>query len=266
MNPMVTTGIPSSVATESAPMDFDLPSAGRVAFFFDVDGTLLELRPDPMSVVADEGLRALLTHLRTLTQGAIALVSGRSLADIDRIFDPIVLPASGLHGAEMRYPDGSGLTTNPRIMDHARPGIGRFVAEHPGLMLEDKGATLAVHYRARPELGAHVLTFMNAFGPGDEIAVQEGKFVVELKPALYDKGTAIASLMKREPFHGRIPVFIGDDLTDEKGFALVNRRGGLSVRIGAPDIPTEAQFHIPNPAALRRRLARFAETARGAST
>ena len=247
---------------ESVTLSLDLPPPARAAFFFDVDGTLVELQRDPLAVISDAPLRRLIAQLREETGGAVAFVSGRALADIDRIFAPLVLPAAGLHGAEIRYPDGSDHHTNPHIMDHARPDVSRFVADRPGLMLEDKGATLAIHYRERPDLGTDVIAFMNTFNPGDEIAVQEGKFVVELKPALYDKGTAIASMMKREPFRDRTPIFLGDDLTDEKGFTIVNQRDGLSIRIGAPDVPTEARYHLPTPAAVHQLVQAYVATAR----
>jgi trehalose 6-phosphate phosphatase len=258
------TGLSALAHGEPATLSLDLPPPGRAAFFFDVDGTLLELRRDPLEVISDEPLRRLMGQLRDLTGGAVAFVSGRALADIDRIFAPLLLPASGLHGAEIRYPDGTDLHTNPHIMDHARPDVSRFVAAHPGLMLEDKGATLAIHYRERPELGGKVIAFMNTFNPGDDIAVQEGKFVVELKPALYDKGTAIASMLKRTPFRDRIPVFLGDDLTDEKGFAMVNQRDGRSIRIGLAEMPTEARYHLPDPAAVHRLVQTYVAAARGA--
>jgi len=225
------------------------------AFFFDVDGTLLELAPRPQDVVSDESLRRLLEQVAARAQGAVALISGRSLRDLDRIFAPLVFSAAGLHGAEIRYPDGSIRAAQTQLMDHARAEVGRFVAGHPGLLLEDKGATLAVHFRQRPDLGATVLQFLTKFTPGDDIAVQEGKLVVELKPALFDKGTALASLLERAPFAGRAPVFFGDDLTDEAGFSYVNGAGGTSVRIGSKATPTEARFHLPNAAALRAWLA-----------
>jgi trehalose 6-phosphate phosphatase len=230
------------------------PELLKSAFFFDVDGTLLELRPRPEDVVADEALRLLVSRLAEVNAGAVALVSGRSIRDLDRIFQPLTLPAAGLHGAELRFPDGGRIATTAAIMDHARPDVGRFVAEHSGLMLEDKGATLAVHFRARPDLAGDVLTFMHRFAPGDDIAVQEGKFVVELKPAAFDKGSAIRTMMTQPPFAGRTPVFYGDDLTDEAGFTYVNTVGGLSVRIGARGAPTEARGHLDDPAAMRREL------------
>ena len=207
--------------------------SARNAFFFDVDGTLLELRPRPEDVRADPPLRQLIVALQHLTGGALALVSGRALSDLDRIFAAADPARCGPARGGDPLPRWKAHRHPAEIMDHARPEVGRFVAEHPGLMLEDKGATLALHFRQRPEMAATVLKFMRRFAPGDEIAVQEGKFVVELKPASFDKGTAIATLMKYPPFNGRAPVFYGDDLTDEAGFSFVNKVGGLSVRIGA---------------------------------
>lgn len=238
------------------------PELKRSAFFFDVDGTLLELKPRPEDVVADVELRDLLVRLRHFSGGAVALVSGRAIADLDRIFAPLVLPAAGLHGAELRLPDGGRITTTAAIMDHARPDVGRFAADHPGLLLEDKGATLAIHFRERPDLAGEVLTFMRRFAPGDDIAVQEGKFVVELKPAAFDKGGAIATLLRQAPFEGRMPLFYGDDLTDEAGFSFVNKAGGLSVRIGARQAPTEARAHLADPGAVRAHLRDLVESGR----
>lgn len=224
------------------------------AYFFDVDGTLLEIIAEPAAVIADQELRDVLAQLFRRTNGAVALVSGRALADLDRIFAPLVLPAAALHGGEIRFPDGRYKAAPAIVMDHARLPVRQFVAAHTGLILEDKGATLAVHFRRRPELAAVVLSFLNSFGAGDEIAVQEGKFVAELKPVHFNKGTAIAAFMDRPPFEGRIPAFFGDDLTDESGFAFVNSVGGHSARVGAIEIPTEARAHFTDPPALRRHL------------
>ena len=243
--------MPQTQASSAPVAALVLPAFERAALFFDVDGTLLDIRPEPRDVVSDGDLRALLERLYARCHGALALVSGRSLGDIDRIFSPLKLTAVGLHGAEIRDASGAERRADPRIMDHARKPLRDFVAAHEGLMLEDKGATLAVHYRKRPELGAEALRFLLRFSPADGLAVQEGKFVVELKPGLYDKGTAIAELMRSAPFAGRTPVFFGDDLTDEAGFACVNKAGGLSVRIGSPEVRTQAQHVLPDTAALR---------------
>jgi trehalose 6-phosphate phosphatase len=255
---------------QRAPYPFDRPSSDPeiflqgAALFFDVDGTLLELRASPGEVVADLELLRLLDSLRARTQGAVALVSGRALCDLDRIFAPLSFPAAGLHGAEIRFPDGTLREADPHVMDHARPEAARFVAERPGLLLEDKGATLAIHFRQRPELGPEVLRFLTTFSPRDDIAVQEGKLVVELKPAVFDKGKAIVSLLNRAPFVGRIPLFCGDDLTDEAGFAAVNELGGQSIRVGASEFPTEARFQLPDSTTLRDRLAAALEHSREA--
>ena len=238
------------------------PALDRAALFFDVDGTLLDIRPEPRDVTCDGDLRVLLGRLVDRCDGAVALVSGRSLDDVDRIFSPQILTAVGLHGAEIRDPFGAERRADPRIMDHARGAVRDFVAAHEGLMLEDKGATLAVHYRKRPDLGADALRFLLRFSPDDALAVQEGKFVVELKPALFDKGTAIAALMRAPPFAGRMPMFFGDDLTDEAGFAFVNKAGGLSVRIGAAEVRTQAQHVLPDTRALRALLWRCLREAR----
>jgi trehalose 6-phosphate phosphatase len=228
------------------------------AYFFDVDGTLLELRRRPEEVVADEHLRGLLMRLHGAACGAVALVSGRSIADLDRIFEPLSLPTAGLHGADIRFPDGARQVPRSDLMDEVRPSVATFAEAHTGVWLEDKGATLAIHFRERPELAGEVLAFLSQFQQGRDLAVQEGKMVVELKSAAFDKGTAIKALMARAPFEGRLPVFIGDDLTDEHGFAEVQRAGGVAIRIGVPDVPTKARLHMPDPAHLRERLRELA--------
>ncbi len=228
------------------------------AYFFDVDGTLLELRRRPEEVVADEHLRGLLTRLQGAAGGAVALVSGRSIADLDRIFAPLTLPAAGLHGADIRFPDGSRRAARADLMDEVRPAVAAFTAARDGIWLEDKGATLAIHFRERPELAGEVLAFLSQFQQGRDLAVQEGKMVVELKSAAHDKGTAIKTLLTQPPFAGRRPIFVGDDLTDEHGFAEVQRSGGIAIRVGVPDVPTEARLHMPDPAYLRERLRELA--------
>lgn len=223
------------------------------AYFFDVDGTLLEIKPRPEDVVADAELRDLLSALSRAADGALALVSGRMIDDVDRIFAPLTFPAAGLHGAEIRFPDGSRSRAESDAMNFARPALHRFVAERPGARLEDKGATLAVHFRQRPEIEGEVRAFLAGFATGG-LMVQEGKLVAELKQAKYDKGAAIDALLEAPPFAGRRPVFIGDDLTDEKGFRLVNERGGIAVRVGSAEEPTEAGLRLDDPARLRREL------------
>ncbi len=228
------------------------------AYFLDADGTLLDIMPRPEDVVANEGLRNLLTGLAGAARGALGLVSGRSIEDIDRIFAPLILPASGLHGAEIRFPDRPrGTRASGGAMDSVRQPLAGFVAAHPGLRLEDKGAALAVHFRQTPDLGHEVLEFLGLLAQQTGLAVQEGKMVAELKEPRHDKGKGIAALLARPPFLGRKPVFIGDDLTDESGFLFVNAQGGVSVRVGPAGQATEARYRLPDPASVRVELHRL---------
>lgn len=233
-------------------------SVSDSAYFLDVDGTFLEIRPTPQEVAAGAAERALIAGLAKLLGGALALVSGRALPDVDRIFAPLIFAAAGLHGAEMRFPDGSRIEASGALMDGARPKLRAFAAAHQGVMLEDKGASLAVHFRQRPELETEVFAALAEAARDPDLTVQAGKMVAELKPARADKGAAVAAFLEHPPFKGRRPVFIGDDLTDEKGFAFVNGRGGVSLRIGPEDEMTKAQFRLDDPAALRRELAKLA--------
>jgi trehalose 6-phosphate phosphatase len=234
-----------------------LAPAASSAYFLDVDGTLLAIRPRPEDVVADASLLGLLAGLSDAAGGALALVSGRKIDDIDRIFAPAVFCAAGLHGAEIRFPDGSRTLAQSGVMDLVRPKLIAFVARHQGLRLEDKGATLAVHFRQRPDLGPDVLDALKGLAREDvagDLAVQEGKMVAELKQAGHHKGTAIAALLKAAPHAGRRPVFIGDDLTDESGFGFVNAQGGISIRVGPAEEPSAARHRLSDPDELRREL------------
>lgn len=232
------------------------PFAADWAFFLDVDGTLLEFAPNPQDVHVDARLRELIAGLRALTGGAVAVVSGRSVADIDRLFAPFVLPAAGLHGIERR--SAAGKVRDPL---HARAAIGSIadkVAEiaggFRGLGFEDKGLALALHYRRAPHLRSMAEREMRAISAslGPEFELQKGKFVVEIRPSGRDKGSAIAEFASEPPFAGRVPVFIGDDLSDETGFEVVNRLGGHSVKVG-PGI-TRARWRLFDAAAVRRWL------------
>jgi trehalose 6-phosphate phosphatase len=207
------------------------------ALFLDVDGTLLEIVGRPEEVEAAPRLKRLLAAAHRGLEGALALVSGRSIASLDLIFAPLCLPAAGLHGIERRGADGrvhypSGF---PDRLAEARRLLVNLVQSHPGLLLEDKGAALALHFRNAPELAGECHRHMETAraAAGAEFHVQPGKMVLELKPSGHDKGTAIASFMAEVPFRGRQPVFIGDDITDEDGFRVVNELGGLSIRVGA---------------------------------
>lgn len=227
------------------------------AYFLDVDGTLLEIKPRPEDVVADADLRALLLRLSEATQGALALVSGRKIEDLDRIFAPLIFPAAGLHGAEIRYADGSRIAPPKGTMDKVRQPLADFAAVYPDLRLEDKGAALAVHFRQAPDLAEAVLKFVGALAERNGLFVQEGKMVAELKDARHDKGSGLAALLATPPFSGRKPIFIGDDLTDESGFLFVNTQGGISVRAGPAGAATNADYLMRDPGEVRAELQRL---------
>lgn len=210
---------------------------GDWALFLDVDGTLLEIAETPQSVRVPENLKTLLSRATTHLHGAVALVSGRSLADIDRLFAPLRTCASGVHGCERRDARGSVMraTLDRHLLDAARADLTAFVASRPGLLLEDKGHSLAVHFRRMPDLSPDVFERMSRVHArlGTAFVLQAGKCVFELRPGAWSKGTAIAQFMREPPFRGRTPVFAGDDRADEQGFAIVNALGGVSIRVGS---------------------------------
>jgi trehalose 6-phosphate phosphatase len=229
------------------------------AFFLDLDGTLVDIAETPEAVDPGEAEIALLQRLQKACEGALALISGRSLKRIDELFSPLVLAAAGQHGAERR--DARGKRHRHRFPASAlratAGGIRSFAARHQGLVFEDKGASVALHYRLAPQLAAAAQKAVrDAAGPlGDAVEVQGGKMVVELKPAGCDKGAAIESFMQEPPFAGRVPVFLGDDTTDEYGFRVVNRLGGHSIKVG--EGASAARWRLENPAAARAWLAQW---------
>jgi trehalose 6-phosphate phosphatase len=228
------------------------------ALFLDIDGTLLELAPTPDAVVVPGGLPGVLLALADRAGGALALVTGRSIATADLLFQPVRLPVAGIHGAEIRFPDGTLRQPPPAPgLDDIRIGLRGFVARHPGLLLEDKETALAVHFRAVPEAAAEVEAAVRKLaerdGPG--FAVQLGKMVVEVRPAGADKGQAVDLFLQSPPFRGRRPIVLGDDWTDEPAFAVANTHGGRSIRIGEAERVTQAGERMRNPAAVRDWLA-----------
>ena len=231
--------------------------ASRSALFLDVDGTLLGFKERPEDVVADEALLDLLRELRAATGGALALVSGRMISDLDRIVAPLVLPAGGVHGAELRFADGRRAAAAGAAIAEVRAAVAAFVDARPGLRLEDKGgAALALHYRQAPERADEVRAFLADTVTGDALAIQHGKMVAEVKAAGCHKGMAIAALMGTPPFTGRAPLFAGDDLTDEYGFEMVNGvPGGVSIKIGGADEATSARRRLEDTSAVRDFLA-----------
>jgi len=226
------------------------------AFFLDVDGTLIDLADTPDAVRVDTALLELIARLHRVSGGAVALVSGRALSFLEDRLGTLRLPLAGQHGLERR--DAAG-----RLWIHAAPpaakceitaALAPILARHPGLLLEDKGLTLALHYRLAPHLAAYAQRLMLrlAGAAGSGLEVQFGKRVAEVKPAGIDKGTAVAEYLAESPFKGRLPVFIGDDLNDEHGFAEVNKLDGVSIKVGNGG--SCARFRLRTVAAVRRWL------------
>jgi trehalose 6-phosphate phosphatase len=226
------------------------------AFFLDLDGTLLEIAETPEEVDPGPQDVLLLGKLQHACDGALALISGRSLSRIDQLFSPLVLPAAGQHGVERR--DAQGKRHRHRFpVSSLRPaagGIRSFAARHQGLVFEDKGASVALHYRLAPQLEAAARSVAEAAvaQAGGALEMQIGKMVFELKPAGVNKGSAIDQFMAEAPFAGRTPFFLGDDVTDEFGFQVVNRLGGHSVKIGRGE--TSARWRLADPAAAKAWL------------
>jgi trehalose 6-phosphate phosphatase len=223
-----------STSTVQPPASLDL---AETAFFFDFDGTLVELASTPDGVVVEPRVHALLAALRDLTGGAVAIVSGRAIDNLDAMLSPLQLPTAGLHGAERRDANGDTLRVgfgDERLITMERV-LEQVVADNPGMLLEIKGAALALHYRNAPtrEAAARVAAEQLAERFSDGYVLQPGKMVFEIKPKNVDKGRAITAFLDEPPFAGRTPVFAGDDLTDEKGFAVVNARQGTSIKVGA---------------------------------
>jgi len=237
------------------------------AYFLDIDGTLVAIARSPGGVRIDRNLRSVIEGLHHATGGAVALITGRGIADVDRLFPGLELAAAGQHGIERRDARGR-ISLHPfpsRRLAAVRSELTETVARHPGLLLEDKGRSLAIHYRGAPRLGgfAHRLAHTMVARLGRAFCAQSGKRVVEIRPSGKDKGTAIQDFMAEPPFKGRAPVFLGDDRTDEHGFAMVNRLGGHSLKIGPG--PTVARWRLRDVMAARAWLRRAWPERRSAS-
>lgn len=213
--------------------------------FLDLDGTLIEIAHRPDAVRRTDRLDALLARLPAATENAVAVVSGRGIADVDRLLTPFRLPVAGIHGLERRSADGTvhRVPVSHDWLHDAHRAMEQFVAAHPGLLLENKGASLALHYRGRPELEDAVRQFVAELDLPAAAERLRGRKVIEIKPGQMNKGTAIRAFMSEPPFAGRTPVFAGDDVTDESGFAVVNELGGISVKVG--NGATSADWALP---------------------
>ena len=227
------------------------PIDGSHALFLDVDGTLLEFAPRPDDVSVPAALRQVLSDLQRRLEGAVALVSGRPLAVLDALFRPLQLPAAGLHGLELR--NGSHLRPAPAISPALATVLVQaraFAAQRPGTVVEDKGSSVGLHWRSAPMQEAAMRRFAeDALERLPCYRLQLGNQVAELRPDGADKGDAITALIDQPPFRGRTPVFGGDDLTDEHGFAVVNDRAGISVLVGSRE-PSAARHGLADTGAV----------------
>ena len=231
-------------------------SAEGWAFFLDVDGTLIDIAPTPDSVVVPPDLPGLLETLSAETGGAVALVSGRAIATLDSLFAPVRLAAAGVHGAELRFPDGRRETLAAESIDALRPKLAALAANHPGLLVEDKRVAMAVHYRAAPALGPVVERALDEMLVGHrDLHLQPGKMVYEIRPAGTDKGRAVTTFMGVAPFAGRRPFAMGDDLTDESMLAVATAAGGAAARVGQSNGDALGGARFADTEAVRRWLA-----------
>lgn len=233
----------------------------RWALFLDIDGTLLDLAATPDAIQVPLSLPADLDAVSGRLGGALALVTGRSLPYADGLFAPFRFPIAGLHGADFRAADGqvASVAETPAFARLKRR-LAEETAWMEGVLIEDKGAAVAAHYRLAPAYDTALEGIMRAFAEeaGPAWVLQPGKMVFEIRPARADKGEAVAAYLEQPAFAGRLPIAIGDDLTDETMFALANARGGRSIRVGSLETATCALAKISAPSAIRSVLATIA--------
>jgi len=248
-------------APETVPVPRSLVShLSETAVLLDIDGTLLDLAPTPREVWVPPGLAKTLHRLHQRTNGALALVSGRSLNDIDLIFAPDQFPAVGGHGAEMRLQaDSEAVAVHaPPLDKELKRRLAAIARLSPGILLEDKGYSLALHYRLAPHAEKAIyaaVSLIRADLPNAPIEVLPGKCVCEIKHSGFNKATGVVELMTHEPFKGRRPIFIGDDVTDESVFAMMPDFGGLSFSVGRR--AKGVVGHFDDPGEVREWLARL---------
>ncbi len=256
--PTQATATPNRVRAR-APRRGRPPRSTRIAHCFSTSTARCSIsRRRPIACASIPHITELLPELAGQLCGAVALITGRAIADADRLFPGLRLPVAGQHGLERRAADGS-IHLHKRSMrglERLRRELARFATRHPGLLLEDKGATFALHYRRAPELAAHVhrtlRTMLRTTAVSAEWRLQPGKKILEIKPDGRDKGTAILEYMAEPPFSGRLPVFVGDDLTDEYGFVAATHLRGWAVKVGRG--PTRARFRLRDVADVRSWL------------
>src|SRR5438552_5661155 len=267
--------LPKDVASTAKASSTMVPATGELgrhldqsAILLDIDGTLLDLAPTPREVWVPPGLPKTLNRLLDKASGAVALVSGRSLNDIDLIFAPEQFPAVGGHGAEMRLEsDSEAVAIHAPPMDkELKRRLAAIAKLSPGILLEDKGYSLALHYRLAPHAEKAIyaaVSLIRADLPNAPIEVLPGKCVCEIKHSGFTKATGVRELMTHEPFSGRRPLFIGDDVTDESVFAIMPDLDGLAFSVGRRAKGVAGHFDAPSD--VREFLAHLLDDERDAS-
>ena len=254
---------------ETVPVPSSLvPHLSETAVLLDIDGTLLDLMPTPREVWVPPGLARTLNRLYRRTGGALALVSGRSLNDIDLIFAPEQFPAVGGHGAEMRLEaDADAVAAHaPPLDKELKRRLAAIARLSPGILLEDKGYSLALHYRLAPHAEKAIyeaVSLIRADLPDAPIEVLPGKQVCEIKHSGFTKASGVRELMTHPPFKGRKPFFIGDDVTDESVFAIMPDFDGVAFSVGRRARGVAGHFDAPSD--VREFLARLLDDERDAS-
>jgi trehalose 6-phosphate phosphatase len=242
-----------------APM---LPPLDRTALFADLDGTLAPIEATPQAVGPSASRRRLIDALTRALSGRFAVVSGRGLADIDRVLEGRVAAVAAVHGLVRRNARRELITTlqGGPALSTALGAVNTFAANHPGLLVEDKGSAIALHFRQSPANEAACRTLVRHLACEFALEVQNGDMVVELRPPGPDKGGAVESFMAEPPFAGHTPIFLGDDFTDESGFEAAQALGGFGVIVGGRR-PTVANYALADVAAARTWLQRAVDAA-----
>ena len=252
---MHVTSVPKEEGRPSRPDAVRLFDPRTCAFFLDVDGTLIDIAIHPDAVTVPSGLLTTLGTLKTAADGALALVSGRTVAGLDALFSPLKLAAAGVHGGEIRLtPEAPVAQQSAALPPETGTRISRLARDLDGVLMEDKGSSIAVHYRLAPQIGPDLQIALEQIVtdyPG--LSLLPGRLVFEVKRAGCDKGVAVRQFMAAPGFAGRTPVFIGDDVTDEAAFAAVSEMGGIAVSVGR-NLPV-ADLVLPEAQDVRALLA-----------
>ena len=224
-------------------------SVDQAALFLDLDGTLAALAPRPEDIGPDPVRRAVLAHAQQALKGRVAIISGRSIADLDRILEEEVGSLSGVHGLERRAHGVVMRQALPESFERARAAVAQFSRKHEGLQLGDKQLRVAVSFREERALTSAVTAALENIAAAHGLTTQHGHMVCELRPAGHNKGDALEAFMNETPFLGARPIFVGDDITDEDAFARAAALGGAGVLVGSPRA-TKARWRLEHPRAV----------------